>query len=97
MREFPKTLSVPEAGRKYLDVSKNTSYAAAKQGVIPTIRVGRLLRVPCALMDELMKEGRLPAKEVLASKRRARTIRRKRKAARAKREGAAEAAATAQT
>jgi hypothetical protein len=49
--EMPLTLSVPEAGKRYYDLGRNASYAAAANGVIPTIRVGRLLRVPVAAMQ----------------------------------------------
>jgi hypothetical protein len=49
--ETPKTLSVPEAGRQYYGLSKNGSYDAAARGDIPTIRVGKLLRVPVRLME----------------------------------------------
>ena len=41
-----KTISVPEAGRRYFDLCQGASYDAAKRGDIPTIRIGRLLRVP---------------------------------------------------
>jgi len=44
--EDPKTLSVPEAGRRYFNLSRNASYEAAARGEIPTMRFGRLLRVP---------------------------------------------------
>src|SRR6266511_2611135 len=44
--EVPLTMSVPEAGERYFDLSRNGSYNAAAKGIIPTIRVGRLLRVP---------------------------------------------------
>lgn len=47
----PKTMSVPAAGKKYYGLKKNGSYAAAARGDIPTIRVGRLLRVPVAAME----------------------------------------------
>ena len=47
----PLTMTVPEAGKKYYDLSRDASYAAAQRGDIPTIRVGRLLRVPVAAMD----------------------------------------------
>ena len=50
--EKPKTMSVPEAGKVYYDLSKNASYEAARRGDIPTIRVGSLLRVPVAIMDK---------------------------------------------
>ena len=44
------TLSVPEAGER-LGISRNGAYAAAKRGEIPTIRIGKLLRVPVAALD----------------------------------------------
>ena len=47
----PKTLTVPEAGRLYFSLGRNASYDAARRGDIPTIRVGRLLRVPVAAME----------------------------------------------
>ena len=47
----PLTLSVPEAGKKYYGLSRNGSYDAAERGDIPTIRVGRLLRVPVRAME----------------------------------------------
>jgi Helix-turn-helix domain len=49
-----KTLSVPEAGRLYYGLSRNGSYDAAKRGEIPTLRVGRKLRVPIAAMERLI-------------------------------------------
>jgi hypothetical protein len=52
------TISVPEAGKKYLGLSRNSSYAAAGDGVIPTIRVGRLLRVPVKAMEVLLNSAR---------------------------------------
>jgi len=52
-----KTLSVPEAGKRYFDLSRNASYDAAHRGDIPTIRVGRLLRVPVVAMERKL-EGR---------------------------------------
>ena len=50
-QQGPKTISVPEAGRRYFDLSKNASYEAARRGDIPAIRVGRLLRVPIAALE----------------------------------------------
>jgi hypothetical protein len=41
----PCTYSVPEAGAM-ADLGKNASYEAAKRGEIPTLRFGKLLRVP---------------------------------------------------
>jgi hypothetical protein len=47
----PETLSVPEAGERYYGLSRNGSYDAAARGDIPTIRAGRLLRVPIRAME----------------------------------------------
>ncbi len=40
-------MSVPDAGR-YFGLGRDSSYAAAKRGDIPTIRIGRRLVVPTA-------------------------------------------------
>lgn len=53
----PRTISVPEAGREYFDIGRNAAYAAAERGEIPTIRVGKLLRVPVAAMEERLKSA----------------------------------------
>jgi hypothetical protein len=55
MSEFPKTMTVPEAGKTYFDLSRNAAYAAAQRGDIPTIKIGKLLRVPVAAMEEMLK------------------------------------------
>ena len=52
-----KTLSVPAAGKLYFDLSRNGSYAAARAGVIPTIRVGRRLRVPVVALERLLEKA----------------------------------------
>jgi excisionase family DNA binding protein len=44
---------VPEAGAK-LGLSRNASYQAAARGDIPTIRFGRLLKVPRSAFDRLL-------------------------------------------
>ena len=45
------TISVPEAGWRFDRIkNKDTAYAAARSGLILTIRVGRFLRVPVAAM-----------------------------------------------
>jgi hypothetical protein len=58
----PWTMSVPEAGRKYFDLGRNASYAAARRGDIPVIQVGRLLRaVVAALERKLEAAGQGPS------------------------------------
>ncbi len=53
----PKTLTVPEAGRVYFSLGRNASYEAARRGEIPTIKVGRLLRVPVVAMERKLEES----------------------------------------
>jgi hypothetical protein len=50
----PLTLAVPEAGRRYFGMSRNASYAAAARGEIPTIKIGRLLRVPVRALEAML-------------------------------------------
>ena len=52
----PKTISVPTAGKRYYGLERNGSYEAAKRGDIPTIKVGRLLRVPVAAMERKLEQ-----------------------------------------
>ncbi len=49
-----KTMSVPEAGDIYYGLSRNGSYEAARRGDIPTIQVGRLLRVSVTVMERIV-------------------------------------------
>jgi excisionase family DNA binding protein len=44
---------VPEAGA-LLGLSRNASYEAAKRGDIPTVRIGKLLRVPKLAFHKLL-------------------------------------------
>ena len=55
--EAPLTITVPEAGKRYFNLSRDASYAAAQRGDIPTIRVGRLLRVPVQAMERKLDEA----------------------------------------
>lgn len=51
-----KTVSVPEAG-KWLGIGRNAAYEAARRGEIPTIRIGRLLRVPVVALERKLEEA----------------------------------------
>ncbi|HEY6700236.1 MAG TPA: helix-turn-helix domain-containing protein [Pseudolabrys sp.] len=48
------TISVPEAGRRYFGLCRGTSYEAAHRGEIPTIRIGRRIRVPVRAMERML-------------------------------------------
>jgi hypothetical protein len=48
------TISVQEAGRRYFGLGKNSAYAAAANGQIPVIRIGRLLRVPVRALERML-------------------------------------------
>jgi Helix-turn-helix domain len=54
MTESVKTMTVPDAGRIYYGLSRNGSYEAAKRGDIPTIKIGKLLRVPVRALEEML-------------------------------------------
>jgi excisionase family DNA binding protein len=47
---------VPEAGAM-LGLTRNGSYEAAKRGDIPTIRIGKLLRVPKAAFNAMLERA----------------------------------------
>jgi hypothetical protein len=67
--EKPLTMSIPQAGRIYFDLSPKGSYAAAKRGDIPTVPVGNRFRVPVRAMDrkiEIAQESLTPKKDDLA-------------------------------
>jgi len=53
-QDDPLTISVPEAGKKYFGLCRNAAYDAAARGEIPTIKVGRLLRVPVRAMERML-------------------------------------------
>jgi hypothetical protein len=50
-----KTLTVPEAGRRYFGLGKNGSYEAAHRGEIPTIKIGSRLRVPVIALERMLE------------------------------------------
>jgi excisionase family DNA binding protein len=49
-----RTYSVEQAGQ-VLGLSRNGAYRLVRQGVIPTIRVGRKLFVPKVALDKLLE------------------------------------------
>ena len=51
-RDLRLVYDVPEAGA-LLGLSKNASYEAAKRGDFPTIKLGKLIRVPKAAFHRL--------------------------------------------
>ena len=44
------TVSVPKAGKLFYDLARNASYDAAKRGDIKTITIGKIKRVPVAII-----------------------------------------------
>jgi Helix-turn-helix domain len=59
--DAPLTLSIPEAGKKYFGLSRNGAYDAAARGELPTIRIGRLLRVPVRALERMLERVSAPA------------------------------------
>ena len=53
-----KTLDVPTAGKKYFNLSPGGSYAAAARGDIPTVRIGRLIRVPVVALERMLADAK---------------------------------------
>jgi hypothetical protein len=49
--------SVPQAGRRYFDLGRGASYAAAARGEIPVIRIGRKIRVPVTALDRMLERA----------------------------------------
>ena len=60
--EGPLTLTVPAAGKKYFGLSRNSAYDAAARGEIPTIRIGRLIRVPVRALEKMLDRAGEPTK-----------------------------------
>jgi hypothetical protein len=54
------TISVPEAGKRYFGLCRNAAYDAAARGEIPTIRIGRLLRVPVRALERMLDRAGEP-------------------------------------
>jgi excisionase family DNA binding protein len=58
-----KTITVPEAGARYFGLKRDASYAAAARGDLPTIRIGRTLRVPVAAMERMLEQAPIGRKD----------------------------------
>ena len=58
MSTSPKTMTVPDAGAEYFGLSRGASYEAAKRGEIPTIKIGKLLRVPVRALEDMLNAPR---------------------------------------
>ena len=50
------TMTIPEAA-VYLGVSRNSAYKAAREGSIPSVRVGNRLIVPKAALEKLLADA----------------------------------------
>ncbi|WP_375408941.1 helix-turn-helix domain-containing protein [uncultured Methylobacterium sp.] len=57
-RTGARTISIEEAAT-WLGISRNGAYEAAKRGEIPTIKIGRLLKVPVAPFERLLDQPTL--------------------------------------
>jgi Helix-turn-helix domain len=59
--EQPLTMTVPEAGKRYFGLSRASAYDAAARGDLPTIRIGRRLRVPVRALERMLDRASEPA------------------------------------
>jgi hypothetical protein len=48
------TISVPDAGRLFFGLARNSAYAAAKAGDFPTIKIGGRVMVPVAPLAKML-------------------------------------------
>jgi hypothetical protein len=64
MLDTCKTISVPKAGEKYFGFGRDASYAAAKRGDFPVIKIGRRLRVSVPALERMLDEARPQKAEV---------------------------------
>jgi hypothetical protein len=57
---------VPEAGQRYFHRSRNGSYDAAMRGDLPTIKIGRLIRVPVRALEKMLDRASEPSGKTAA-------------------------------
>lgn len=51
------TLKIEEAA-KVLGISRNTAYDAARNGQLPTVKIGRRFLVPKAALDRMLESAK---------------------------------------
>ncbi|MGC2374261.1 MAG: helix-turn-helix domain-containing protein [Solirubrobacteraceae bacterium] len=56
LSDMPAVLTIEEAARE-LRIGRSAAYAAARAGELPTIRLGRSLRVPRHRLAEMLGES----------------------------------------
>jgi hypothetical protein len=57
-KEEEETISVPEAGRRFLGLTPASSYQAARRGDIPTFKIGTRVRVPLSAFRERIEKAK---------------------------------------
>jgi excisionase family DNA binding protein len=50
-----RTMTVAQAG-KVLGLGRNAAYEAVRKGEIPSLRLGKLIRVPMAALEKMLGE-----------------------------------------
>jgi excisionase family DNA binding protein len=56
-------MSVPEAAAKYFGLGRKAAYHLAAKGQIPTVKLGRTLRVPVAALERMLLRAEKEAAE----------------------------------
>jgi hypothetical protein len=64
---LPTTLPLRTFARLAFDISENSAYAAARDGIIPTIKIGALLRVPVRVALAKMAGGDAQALQAITA------------------------------
>ena len=54
MADLPLMLTVEEAA-ELLRIGRSSAYEAARTGQLPTVRIGRILRVPRPAIEEMLR------------------------------------------
>lgn len=63
LRDLPDLLTVPEVAA-LLRIGRGKAYALVRRGNLPSVKLGRTLRVPKAAIERLASHGREDVKEV---------------------------------